>query len=78
MKFVLLSILVDSLASCAGQGPSPVALTPQVGRGRLRLIQTIPLPNVEGRIDYLSQPWATTLLRSLTSRPAKRLIPSQA
>ncbi len=56
MKLMLISILVMSLTACQIKKPIPGAVSPKPANsnGILRLIQTVALPNVEGRIDHLS------------------------
>jgi DNA-binding beta-propeller fold protein YncE len=55
MKIMLISILVIFLTSCgAATKPSSVTSSTAGANGTIRLIQIIPLPNVEGRIDHLS------------------------
>lgn len=56
MKYVLISILVVSLVSCGINRQSSGMTEPETIKPNnvMHLIQTIPLPNVEGRIDHLS------------------------
>lgn len=53
-RVTLAAILVMFLTACVETGKSPAADIPPLANGILRLTQTIPLPNVSGRIDHLS------------------------
>src|SRR5216117_958293 len=44
----------EGTVSPTGEAPSSPTEPPAVGEGSLRLVQTIPLPGVAGRIDHLA------------------------
>jgi len=56
MKLMVVSIMVMSLTACGIKKPTSGMVTPKSTNSNevLRLMQTIPLPKVEGRIDHLS------------------------
>jgi WD40 repeat protein len=57
VKVILISILVVFLSACSPKAKSSSSINTPIfigGNRTIRLIQTIPLPNVSGRIDHLS------------------------
>lgn len=53
-RITLISVLIVLLTSCGPKEKSGREAAPLLSDNTMRLVQTIPLPNVSGRIDHLS------------------------